>query len=59
MAFGRLNGDTWIPKVGSKRMAITGSLVAASGFLLAIGLVMLFLGTWMFKRLEPAFAKVL
>lgn len=38
MAFGRLNGDTWIPKVGSKRMAITGSLVAASGFLLAIGL---------------------
>lgn len=29
------------------------------GFLLAIGLVMLFLGTWMFKRLEPAFAKVL
>lgn len=37
MALGRLNGDSWIPKVGSKRMAITGSLVAASGFLLAIG----------------------
>ncbi|ULQ53130.1 MFS transporter [Flavihumibacter fluvii] len=37
MAFGRLNGDSWIPRVGSKRMAITGSLVAATGFLLAIG----------------------
>jgi MFS family permease len=37
MALGRLNGDQWIPKIGSKRMAITGSLVAAAGFLLAIG----------------------
>ncbi|ULQ56897.1 MFS transporter [Flavihumibacter rivuli] len=38
MALGRLNGDNWIPRVGSKRMAITGSLVAAAGFLLAIGI---------------------
>lgn len=37
MAIGRFNGDTWIPKLGSKRMAITGCLVAGSGFLLAIG----------------------
>lgn len=36
MAIGRLNGDAWIPRVGSKRMAITGSLTAAAGFLLAI-----------------------
>ncbi|MBZ5857016.1 MFS transporter [Flavihumibacter profundi] len=36
MAIGRLNGDNWIPKYGSKRLAITGSLVAALGFLLAI-----------------------
>jgi MFS family permease len=36
MAIGRFNGDTWIPRTGSKRMAITGSLVAAAGFLLAI-----------------------
>ena len=36
MAIGRFNGDSWIPKLGSKRMAICGSLVAASGFLVAI-----------------------
>lgn len=36
MAIGRLNGDRWIPRVGSKRMAIIGCLTAGAGFLLAI-----------------------
>jgi MFS family permease len=37
MALGRLNGDAWIPKLGSKRMVILGASIAAAGFLLAIG----------------------
>lgn len=36
MAIGRLNGDAWIPRLGAKKMAIAGSLVAAAGFLLTI-----------------------
>ncbi|HPZ89114.1 MAG TPA: MFS transporter [Flavihumibacter sp.] len=37
MAIGRLNGDRWIPQVGSKRMVIIGCITASAGFLLAIG----------------------
>ena len=36
MAIGRLNGDTWIPKIGAKKIVIAGSLTAAAGFLLVI-----------------------
>ncbi|MFT3936956.1 MAG: MFS transporter [Chitinophagaceae bacterium] len=36
MAIGRFNGDALIPKTGSKKMVIGGTLIAASGFLLAI-----------------------
>ena len=34
MTIGRLNGDELIPKFGSKRIVIAGSLLAAAGFLL-------------------------
>ena len=36
MAIGRFNGDALIPKVGSKKIVIAGTLTAAMGFLLAI-----------------------
>jgi MFS family permease len=36
MAIGRFNGDALIPKIGSKKIVIAGTLIAASGFLLAI-----------------------
>ncbi|HEY4149019.1 MAG TPA: MFS transporter [Chitinophagaceae bacterium] len=36
MAFGRLNGDTLVPKTGARKIVITGSLVAATGFLLVV-----------------------
>ncbi|MEO5681837.1 MAG: MFS transporter [Chitinophagaceae bacterium] len=36
MAVGRFNGDALIPKVGSKKIVIAGSLIAATGFLIAI-----------------------
>ncbi|HTL10503.1 MAG TPA: MFS transporter [Chitinophagaceae bacterium] len=35
MAIGRFNGDAWIPRVGAKKIVIAGTLVAATGFLLA------------------------
>jgi MFS family permease len=38
MAFGRLNGDALVPKTGPKKIVIAGSLVAATGFLLALAL---------------------
>ena len=34
MTIGRLNGDQLIPKIGSKRIVVAGSLLAAAGFLL-------------------------
>ena len=34
MTIGRLNGDQLIPKIGSKKIVIAGSLLAACGFLL-------------------------
>ncbi len=36
MTVGRLNGDTLIQKLGSKNVVITGSLFAATGFLIVI-----------------------
>lgn len=36
MAIGRFNGDALIPKTGAKKIVIGGTLIAASGFLLAI-----------------------
>ncbi|GAC1428766.1 MAG: MFS transporter [Chitinophagaceae bacterium] len=36
MAIGRFNGDALIPKTGPKKIVIGGTLVAATGFLLAI-----------------------
>jgi MFS family permease len=36
MAIGRFNGDALIPKLGSKKIVVMGTLIAASGFLLAI-----------------------
>ena len=36
MAVGRFNGDNWIPRIGSKRITIAGSIIAGIGFLLAI-----------------------
>lgn len=36
MALSRFNGDTLIPKIGNKRVAIGGCLLAAMGYLLAI-----------------------
>jgi MFS family permease len=36
MATGRFNGDALIPKLGAKKMVITGSLVAATGFILVV-----------------------
>ena len=36
MAIGRFNGDALIPKTGPKKIVIAGTLIAASGFLLAI-----------------------
>ncbi|MEP7279262.1 MAG: MFS transporter [Bacteroidota bacterium] len=36
MAIGRFNGDALVPKTGPKKIVITGTLVAAAGFLLAI-----------------------
>ena len=36
MAIGRFNGDALIPETGPKKIVIAGSLIAASGFLLAI-----------------------
>ncbi len=36
MAIGRLNGDAWIPRVGSKTMVIAGCLIACLGFTIAI-----------------------
>lgn len=36
MTIGRLNGDSLITRIGSKRIVIAGSLLAASGFLLVI-----------------------
>lgn len=38
MAIGRLNGDALAPKIKPKVMVMTGALVAAAGFLLAISL---------------------
>jgi MFS family permease len=34
MTIGRLNGDQLIPRIGSKRIVVAGSLLAAAGFLL-------------------------
>jgi len=34
MTIGRLNGDQLIPKIGSKRIVVAGSLLAALGFLI-------------------------
>jgi MFS family permease len=36
MALGRFNGDTLIPKIGNKKVVITGCLLAATGYLLAV-----------------------
>ncbi len=36
MTLGRLNGDTLISKVGSKRVVVAGGLLAASGFLVVV-----------------------
>jgi hypothetical protein len=36
MAFGRLNGDSLVPKTGARKIVIAGSLVAALGFLLVV-----------------------
>lgn len=36
MAAGRFNGDNWIPRIGSKRITIAGSIIAGSGFLMAV-----------------------
>ena len=36
MAIGRFNGDALIPKMGAKKMVITGSLIAAAGFVLVV-----------------------
>jgi len=36
MAIGRFNGDALIPKTGPKKIVIAGTLIAATGFLLAI-----------------------
>jgi MFS family permease len=36
MAIGRFNGDALIPKTGSKKIVIAGTLIAAIGFLLTI-----------------------
>lgn len=36
MTLGRLNGDMLISKLGSKRVVITGGLLAASGFLVVV-----------------------
>ncbi len=36
MAIGRLNGDALIPKIGAKKMVITGSLIAATGFVMVV-----------------------
>ncbi|MEO5593555.1 MAG: MFS transporter [Chitinophagaceae bacterium] len=36
MAIGRFNGDSLIPKIGSKKIVIAGTLIAAAGFLLTI-----------------------
>ncbi|MES2431658.1 MAG: MFS transporter [Bacteroidota bacterium] len=36
MTFGRLNGDALFAKVGSKKLVIGGSLVAATGFLIIV-----------------------
>lgn len=36
MALGRFNGDGLVPKIGAKKVVIAGSLISASGFLLAI-----------------------
>lgn len=36
MTFGRLNGDSIISKFGSKKVVITGALLAATGFLIVV-----------------------
>ena len=36
MTFGRLNGDTLISKLGSKTVVVSGSLLAAAGFLVVV-----------------------
>lgn len=36
MALGRFNGDALIPKLGAKRLAVSGALIAGAGFLLAV-----------------------
>ncbi|MEP6750907.1 MAG: MFS transporter [Bacteroidota bacterium] len=36
MAIGRFNGDALIPKLGSKKIVVIATLIAAAGFLLAI-----------------------
>ena len=36
MAIGRFNGDSLVPKTGPKKIVIAGSLIAATGFMLAI-----------------------
>ncbi|MEP7142711.1 MAG: MFS transporter [Ferruginibacter sp.] len=36
MTFGRLNGDSLIARIGSKKIVISGSLLAATGFLIVV-----------------------
>jgi Major Facilitator Superfamily len=36
MAFGRLNGDTMIPKLGTRKLVVAGSVIAALGFSIVV-----------------------